>query len=77
MIEIAPGVFTSPTMTKGVRERVWTVMVEWFAELPGGSIIMTWRDPTAPGRQGLAVLGIPPRTLVEVDGVLLGKRESS
>ncbi len=75
MIEIAPGVYTAPTMTKGVRERVWRVMTDWFGTLGGGSIVMTWRDPTAPGHQGLATLGLPARTLVNADGVLLGKRE--
>ena len=75
MVEIAPGVFTSPTMTRGVRERVWTVLQGWFDELGGGSVVMTWRDPTAPARQGLSVLGLPPRTLVDADGVLLVKGE--
>ncbi len=75
MLEIAPGVFTSPTMTKGVRERIWSVLEDWFSEIGGGSIVMTWRDPSAAGLQSLAVLGLPPRTLVEVDGVILVRRE--
>lgn len=75
MVEIAPGVYTSPTMTRGVRERVWTVLGEWFGEIGGGSIVMTWRDPQAPGRQGLLLLGEPAKTLVEYDGVFLVKRD--
>ncbi len=75
MVEIAPGVYTSPNMTRGVRERLWRVMDDWFGTLGGGSIVLTWRDPTAPGQQGLATLGLPARTLVNADGVLLGKRE--
>ena len=75
MVEIAPGVFTAPAMSRGVRERVWAVLQDWFGELGGGSVVMTWRDPTLPARQGLSVLGLPPRTLIEADGVLLGKGE--
>jgi CRISPR-associated protein Cas2 len=74
MVEIAPGVYTAPAMTRGVRERVWRVLAEWFEELGGGSIVMTWHDPAAPARQGLAILGDPPLALIDADGVLLGKR---
>jgi CRISPR-associated protein Cas2 len=75
MVEIAPGVYTSPGMTRGVRERVWTVLESWFGELGGGAVVMTWRDPSLPARQGVAILGEPAKTLVEHDGVLLVKRE--
>ncbi|MEI8396658.1 MAG: type I-E CRISPR-associated endoribonuclease Cas2e [Rhodospirillaceae bacterium] len=74
LVEISPGVYTSPIITSRVRDQIWSVMTDWFAGR--GSIVMTWRDPLAPGRQGLATLGIPPRTLVDVDGFLLVKRES-
>lgn len=30
MLEIAPGVYTSPAISKGVRERVWNVLSVWF-----------------------------------------------
>ncbi|MEI2616046.1 MAG: type I-E CRISPR-associated endoribonuclease Cas2e [Thermomicrobiales bacterium] len=30
MCEVTPGVYTSPGMTRAVRERVWAVMEEWF-----------------------------------------------
>ena len=74
MVEIAPGVYTSPIITRRVRDQIWSVMTSWFAGR--GSLVMTWRDPLAPGRQGLATLGITPRTLVNSDGVLLVKREN-
>lgn len=76
MLEIAPGVYTSPTMTRGVRERVWKVLGDWFRELGGGGIVMTYRDLDSPGRQAVLNLGDPPRNLVEADGLLLVKRES-
>ena len=57
MLEIAPGVYTAPRMRKGVRDRIWNVLRMWHGELGGGSILMTWYDRTAPGRQGLEILG--------------------
>jgi CRISPR-associated protein Cas2 len=74
MLEIAPGVYTGPRMTKGVRERVWRVLADWYSALGQGAIVMTWRDPSEPGGQGISTLGEPPKTLVEVDGVILVKR---
>jgi CRISPR-associated protein Cas2 len=76
MLEIAPGVYTAPEMSKGVRERVWAVLCDWF---PHGatsspdpeqiaSIVLTWRDKTAPGGQGVETLGVPAKTLVDADG---------
>lgn len=75
MVEIAPGVYTAPNMTQSVRERVWTVLSDWYAELGGGAIIMTWRAPSEPGHQGLQTLGLPPRSLCAVDGLYLVKRD--
>ena len=75
MLAIAPGVYTGPRMTSGVRERVWEVLADWFGHLGGGCVVMTWRDVEAPGGQALRLLGEPPKTLVDVDGLLLVKRE--
>nr|WP_239002953.1 type I-E CRISPR-associated endoribonuclease Cas2e [Rhodovastum atsumiense] len=77
MLEIAPGVYTSPTMTNGVRDRVWHVLSDWHSEMRQGSAVMTWRDPKAPGRQGLLSLGLPPRDLRDYQGLLLAKRENA
>ena len=76
MLEIAPGVYTSPNMSKGIRERVWRVMTDWHLQLGRGSIIMTWKDTEAPGGQGLLYLGEPSRELVEVDGMVLVRRNA-
>ena len=75
MLELAPGVYTGPRLSRGVRERVWDVLSAWHAELGRGAIVMTWRDPGAPGGQGVLTLGEPRRELVDVDGVLLVRRE--
>jgi len=73
MLEIAPGVYTSPQMTDGVRERVWDVLAQWYYELRQGAIVMTWRDPKAVGEQRIRTLGEPPKEIVDADGVYLVK----
>ena len=75
MLEVSQGVFTSPRLSKRVRERVWQVLADWHAQLGRGSIVMTWLEKEAPGGQGLLYLGEPPRQLVEVDGLLIVRRE--
>lgn len=75
MLEIAPGVYTAPRMSAGVRERVWAVVSDWFAQLGGGGVVMTWRDPKSPGSQAVLLLGEPPKTIVDHDGLLLVRRD--
>ena len=74
MLEIAPGVYSAPSMSPAVRERVWTVLTGWFAELAGGSVVMLWADARLPGGQGISVLGSPAKELVEVDDHVLTRR---
>jgi CRISPR-associated protein Cas2 len=71
MLGIAPGVYTAPRMSKGVRERVWAVLTDWHRQLGGGAILMTWRAPREAGGQGIRALGLPSRTFVELDGGLI------
>lgn len=77
MLEVAPGVYVSPRMNKGVRERTWAVLSDWHAHEPRGSLVMVWRDLNATGGIGLAHLGMPPRELVEIDGMWLTRRSRS
>ena len=67
MLEIAP------MMTAGIRERVWEVLTRWHAELGQGSIVMTWRDPSAIGEQRIRTLGEAPKSIVDAGGVYLVK----
>ena len=77
-LEIAPGVYTGPGMTKGVRERIWTVLEEWWTGVRGeASIVMTWQQADAPGGQGLKHLGLPPHEFVEYDGTVLIRRQGT
>lgn len=73
MLEIAPGVYTAPRMSVAVRERVWSILQEWFHDLGGGSIVMTWQDHREPAGQAVATLGLPPISLVDHEGVILSK----
>ena len=74
MVEIAPGVYSSPRISSAVREPVWTVIEGWFLELGGRSIVMTWQDAREPSGQAVRVLGTPPVELVDHEGVILSKR---
>lgn len=73
-LEIAPGVYTSPNMSKSVRERVWDVLSDWHRNLACGSVIMTWRDTRCPGQQQVLTLGEPAKEIVDADGVLLVRK---
>ena len=74
MPEVAPGVYIAPELSRGVRERLWAVLENWWLALPGGSIVLAWKDDNAPGRLGIASLGVPVRKLADFDGVLLVAR---
>lgn len=74
MLEVAPGVYTSPDMTGAVRDRVWEVLESWWDEWPETSLVMTWVAPSEPGGQGLRTLGQPPHELVATESVVLMRR---
>lgn len=76
MLEIAPGVYSSPRLSAGVRERVWAVCSEWFVEIHDeleASVVLIWRDAKASGGQGLKTLGLPAREFVDHEGFLLSR----
>ena len=73
MLEIAPGVYTSPDMTSGIRDRIWDVLSGWYSHQWEGSIVMTYRDPAGVGGQSIRCLGEAPKEVVDADGVYLVK----
>ncbi|MBK8980695.1 MAG: type I-E CRISPR-associated endoribonuclease Cas2 [Planctomycetes bacterium] len=76
MLEIAPGVYVAPQMSRGVRERVWGVMLEWASLLPAdGGVLMSFSDNSAPGGQAIRLLGFPKTELVDRDGFWLVRRD--
>ena len=76
MLEVGPGVYTGSDLSVAVRNRIWGVLEGWF---PGAdsSIVMVWEDRKVPGGQSVKVLGVPPIDLVELDGIVLARREIS
>ena len=74
MLEVAPGVYVSPDLSHGVRERIWTVISTWYDVLDRGAVVMMWRDSSASGGLALRHLGDPPKEIRDADGVLLVKR---
>lgn len=75
MLEIAPGVYVAPEMSAAVRQRVWSVMVNWWETLGRGSLTLVWRDTKAVGNLRIVTLGEPPKSIVDADGLLLVKRK--
>ena len=71
MCEIAPGVYTAPRMSKGVRERVMTVIESWHRLGSEEGYVVTWPDASAPGGQAFHFVGTPTIELWDHDGVFL------
>lgn len=71
MLEAAPGVYASPSLTARARDKVWDVLVEWHAALGRGSICMLYPDSKSDGGLAVRLLGSPPRKPVRIDGALL------
>jgi CRISPR-associated protein Cas2 len=74
LLEVGPGVYCGARLSPAIRDRIWTVLEEWFAAEREASIVMVWREPTSPGGQAVKVLGAPPVALVEHDGLMLARR---
>ena len=73
MLELSPGVYLSPRMSAGVRERVWAVLSGWHQTLGRGALVLAWPDARCSGGLGLRSLGEPPKTIVDLDGMLILK----
>ena len=71
MLEVAPGLYTAPRMSAGVRERVEGVLTAWFPYETDASIVLLWADSRLPEGQGMVTLGSPPYKLLEYDGIVL------
>lgn len=74
MPEVAPCTYVSPWMSKGVRDRVWSVLSDWHASIGVGSIVMVWADSNATGGVGISYLGTPSKELVDLDGLWIVRK---
>lgn len=76
MLEVAPGVYSGARLSPAVRERIWSVLGDWFPdETEETGIVMLWQEPRMPGGQAVKTLGTPPLDLVEMDGVVLTRKD--
>ncbi|CAG0994919.1 CRISPR-associated endoribonuclease Cas2 [Myxococcaceae bacterium] len=71
MLELAPGVYSAPRLSPAVRDRIWTVLQDWFKAEQEASVVMVWQDANMPGGQSVKTLGLPPVELVELDGLIV------
>jgi CRISPR-associated protein Cas2 len=74
MLELAPGVYASPSLSARARDKIWDVVQDWHANLGSGSITMVYADRQADGGLSVRSVGNPPRTPVRLDGILLTHR---
>ena len=75
MHEIAPGVYAAPRMKKAVRERTWTVMMEWAELLPAdGGVVLFWKSRDAPSGLGIRLIGWPKKEMIDHEGLWLTVR---
>lgn len=74
MLEIAPGVYSAPRISPAVRERLWTVLEDWFPNEREASIVLLWQERDQPGGQVVRTLGTPPIDFFDVDGLVLARR---
>ena len=75
MLEISPGVYSAPQLSPAVRDRIWSVITDWFAAEKDASVVMLWADPGQAGGQSVKTLGLPPIELTEVDGLIVSLRD--
>lgn len=75
MPEIAPGTYVSPALSPAIRARIWDVIERWWAEAPGGSVLLTYASREEPGGLAVMCVGLPPVQLAMLDGVRVTRRE--
>lgn len=74
MLELAPGVYASPSLTARARDKIWSVVSDWHSQLGGGSLVLVYPDRQADGGLAVRSLGTPSRMPVRLEGVLLTLR---
>lgn len=75
MLELSAGVYSAPRISPAVRDRVWKVLTDWFPNEHDMSVVMVWTDREQPGGQAVLTLGMPRVSMVDVDGLILARRD--
>ncbi len=76
MLELSAGVYSAPRLSPAVRERIWAVLSGWWPTERDASLVMVWQEREQPGGQAVQILGDAPLALVDVDGLILVRREA-
>lgn len=72
MLELAPGVYVAPHLIRGVRDRIWDVMLQWSSAIPeDGGVVLVWKEHDSPSGLGIRMLGWPKKEFLELDGLWL------
>lgn len=74
MLEITAGCYVAPSMSAGVRERVWAVLRDWHLVLAHGTILAIWPNKKLAGGIEIRMLGEPLKDLIEIDGLVLTRK---
>lgn len=67
MLNVHPGVYVSMDLDTGSRNRVWTILEDWWNQEPRGQAIMIYRDKSKPMDMDFRILGGTKRPIVEYD----------
>lgn len=68
MLNPHPGTYVSRDLDKGVQERVWSVLSDWYECDMRGMIVMISLDKSKPMGLDILSLGSPKREIVELEG---------
>lgn len=71
MLELAPGVYASPSLSARAREKIWSVVSDWHTNLRSGSLTLVYPDRQADSGLAVRSLGTPARQAIRLDGILL------
>lgn len=73
MLKVAPGVYIAPRMSARVRDKLWAIVNDWSDMIPAedGGVVMIWPRKDAPSGLEFHMVGWPPKTLVEYEGLWL------
>ncbi len=74
MLEIAPGVYISPRLNTRVHEQMINVLKSYWMNLENQGIVVCWNDKKVPCGIGLFVMGSPPTSICDYDGLFLSMR---
>ena len=75
MLELDAGVYTAPRLSAAVRARTLEVVKDWWAFETNASLVMIWADARETSGQRVEMLGRPRIDLVDLDGLIVAKRD--